>query len=192
MKVPACRLWHDQVIEKPGTGPKVETTAGNVGWHQDYSYWQSTNTTNMTTAWVALQDTDLANGAMMTLVFSHRWGLVKGSDTFYDQNLSDLRERFEGKVNTAWLEEPCILKAGQASFHHALCFHASGPNRSTKPRRSVAVHLMPDGTAYRTGVQYHTNVRLLGPRPVAGQKFNNHYFPLLNDTRYEQELKGTP
>jgi ectoine hydroxylase-related dioxygenase (phytanoyl-CoA dioxygenase family) len=189
MKVPACRLWHDQVIEKPGTGPEVETIAGNVGWHQDYSYWQATDTTNMATAWVALQDTDLTNGGMMTLVYSHRWGLVKGSDTFYHQNLSDLRERFEGKVSTAWLEEPCILRAGQASFHHALCFHASGPNRSNRPRRSVAIHLMPDGTAYRTGVQYHTNVRLLGPRPVAKQKFNNHYFPLLDDTRYEKELK---
>ena len=69
MKTPACRLWHDQVIEKPGSGSNVETRDfGNVGWHQDYAYWQVSDTTNMVTAWVALQDTTLTNGAMMTLV----------------------------------------------------------------------------------------------------------------------------
>jgi ectoine hydroxylase-related dioxygenase (phytanoyl-CoA dioxygenase family) len=127
---------------------------------------------------------------MLTLISSHKWGLVADSATFYDQDLSALRRRFEKQGVTEWIEEPCILKAGQASFHHALCFHGSGPNQSYKPRRSVAIHLMPDGTGYRPGVQYHTNVRLLGPRPVAGQKFNNHYFPLLEDTRYEMELRS--
>ena len=29
----------------------------------------------------------------------------------------------------------------------------------------VTAHLMPDGTAYQPG-RYHTNVRLLGPRPT--------------------------
>src|ERR1700733_7983115 len=33
----SIRLWHDQVIYKPGTSGE-ETKAGNVGWHQDYGY----------------------------------------------------------------------------------------------------------------------------------------------------------
>src|SRR5690606_4517248 len=34
----SIRLWHDQVIYKPGTDGK-KTQLGNVGWHQDYGYW---------------------------------------------------------------------------------------------------------------------------------------------------------
>jgi ectoine hydroxylase-related dioxygenase (phytanoyl-CoA dioxygenase family) len=92
MKVNVVRLWHDQAIYKPGTGPNGTTGIGNIGWHQDYGYWQSSSTTNMCTAWVALQDTDLTNGGMRTIVGSHKWGLINDSDTFFDPDL-------EGQAN---------------------------------------------------------------------------------------------
>jgi ectoine hydroxylase-related dioxygenase (phytanoyl-CoA dioxygenase family) len=173
----SIRLWHDQVLLKPGLNG-AESNVGNVGWHQDFGYWQSSSTTNMVTVWIALQDTDLTNGGMMTILGSHKWGLIKDSDTFFEQNLDILRDKFatEGRE---WVEEPCIMKAGQASFHHALTFHGSGPNMTADPRLSIVAHLMPGNTTYRSGVQSHSNVRLLGPRPVHGQPFNNDYFPLL-------------
>ncbi|MBB6674669.1 phytanoyl-CoA dioxygenase family protein [Cohnella nanjingensis] len=174
--VDEIRLWHDQVIYKPGVSDKP-TGAGNVGWHQDYGYWQCSDQPDMVTVWIALQDTDLANGGMMTILGSHRWGLVPDSDAFFDPNMEALKDRFaDGRE---WTEEPCILKAGQASFHHGLTFHGSGPNRTAEPRLSVVAHLMPGGTAYRAGVQRHDNIRLLGPRPRAGQLFENDYFPTL-------------
>jgi len=197
MRCPAARLWHDQVIEKPGAGSGEAGLSGNVGWHQDYAYWQCTDTTNMISAWVALQDTDLSNGAMMTLVGSHHWGVLSDSASFKDLDLSALRRRFEPQMKGgAWVEEPCNLKAGQVSFHHALCLHGSGPNTTNKPRRCITIHAMPDGTAYKRQLPpgskpaqaYHTNVRLLGPRPHTGQKFDNSYFPLLNDPTYEAEV----
>ncbi|WP_309121052.1 phytanoyl-CoA dioxygenase family protein [Paenibacillus sp.] len=169
------RLWHDQVIYKPGAGDK-ETKLGNVGWHQDYGYWRASSTTNMVTVWIALQDTDLSNGAMTTILGSHKWGEVEGSDTFFDQDMEKLRARF---ARRDWTEEPCILKAGQASFHHALTFHGSGPNRTNEPRLSVVAHLMPGHTSFRAGRQRHDNVLFLGPRPYDGQRFDNEYFPLL-------------
>jgi ectoine hydroxylase-related dioxygenase (phytanoyl-CoA dioxygenase family) len=171
------RLWHDQVIYKPGTGD-LETNVGNIGWHQDYGYWQAASTSNMITAWIALQDTDLANGGMMTIVGSHRWGLIPESNTFFDQDLSGLRRKYE-KEGREWNEEACMMKAGQVSFHHALTFHGSGPNRTHEPRLSIVAHLMPQGTAYRANVQYHPNVRQLGPRPKDGQLFDNEYFPVV-------------
>src|SRR5689334_6709531 len=61
MGVDSVRLWHDQAIYKPGMAGQPVTNIGNVGWHQDYGYWQCSSTTNMCTAWVALQDTDLSN-----------------------------------------------------------------------------------------------------------------------------------
>lgn len=169
------RLWHDQVIYKPGAGGE-ETKLGNVGWHQDYGYWRCSSTTNMVTVWIALQDTTIENGCMATILGSHKWGEVEGSDTFFDQDMGKLRERF---AKRDWIEEPCILKAGQASFHHALTFHGSGPNNTDAPRLSIVAHLMPGHTSYRKGIQKHSNVLYLGPRPYDGQPFNNEYFPLL-------------
>jgi ectoine hydroxylase-related dioxygenase (phytanoyl-CoA dioxygenase family) len=177
MDTDEVRLWHDQAIYKPGIGEK-ETSAGNVGWHQDYGYWQCSNTPNMVTAWIALQDTDLTNGGMMTICGSHKWGLIPDSDTFFNQNMDDLKVRYSA-LGFEWREEPCILKAGQASFHHSLTFHGSGPNRTLEPRLSVVAHLMPKNTAYRPKIQYHPNIRLLGPRPYAGQLFANEYFPVV-------------
>jgi ectoine hydroxylase-related dioxygenase (phytanoyl-CoA dioxygenase family) len=174
LAVDGIRLWHDQVIYKPGTNGE-QTNLGNVGWHQDYGYWRCSDNPNMVTVWIALQDTDLSNGCMMTILGSHKWGAVEDSDTFFEQDMGLLKERFARKD---WVEEPCILKAGQASFHHALTFHGSGANLSDKPRLAVVAHLMPDGTAYRKG-QRHSNIVLLGPRPKEGQLFNNDYFPLL-------------
>ncbi|WJH34267.1 phytanoyl-CoA dioxygenase family protein [Paenibacillus aurantius] len=175
------RLWHDQMIYKPGVGDR-ETAAGNVGWHQDYGYWQATDTTEMITVWIALQDTDLTNGGMMSIAGSHRWGLIPESNSFFDQDMDSLKRKFSA-LGHDWTEEPCLLKAGQASFHHALTFHGSGPNRTNEPRLSVVAHLMPGGTGYRPRVQHHDNVRLLGPRPYAGQPFDNAYFPLVYSRR---------
>jgi ectoine hydroxylase-related dioxygenase (phytanoyl-CoA dioxygenase family) len=173
----SIRLWHDQVILKPGLNGN-ESTMGNVGWHQDYGYWQCSSTSNMVTVWIALQDTDLTNGGMMTILGSHNWGLIKDSDTFFEQNMEILRNKYatEGRE---WIEEPCILKAGQASFHHSLTFHGSGPNVTPDPRLAIVAHLMPGNTQFRKGVQRHDNSRLLGPRPYDGQRFDNEYFPLL-------------
>jgi len=96
MNVDDVRLWSDQVIIKPGAG-RATTQAGNVGWHQDFAYWRIPSTTNMITAWIALQDTDLTNGGMRTLVGSHRWGEIKDSDAFFDKDLDALRAKFPAK-----------------------------------------------------------------------------------------------
>jgi ectoine hydroxylase-related dioxygenase (phytanoyl-CoA dioxygenase family) len=181
MGVDVVRLWHDQAIYKPGIPGEPTSTVGNVGWHQDYGYWQCASTDNMCTAWVALQDTDLSNGGMRTIVGSHKWGLIPidESDTFKIKDLEALSARFaaaHGKPDE-WLEEPCILKAGEASFHHSLCFHGSGPNTSAEPRLSVISHMMPGDTVYRAGRRRHPNDVFLGPNAHEGQPFIGVYWP---------------
>jgi ectoine hydroxylase-related dioxygenase (phytanoyl-CoA dioxygenase family) len=177
MRVDKVRLWSDQVIIKPGTGGG-ETKAGNVGWHQDYAYWRIPSTNNMITAWIALQDTDLTNGGMRTLLGSHEWGLIEDSDTFFETDLNALRERFSKETGKEWIDEPCLLKAGQVSFHHALCFHGSGENRTTADRYSVVGHYMPDGTKFQPFTKVTTQLRMLGPRPQPGQPLAGEMFPL--------------
>jgi len=173
------RLWHDQAIYKPGTAGQAVTSSGNIGWHQDFGYWQSSSSPDMCTAWVALQDTDLSNGGMRTIVGSHKWGLIKGSDGFSETDLQQQAERFAQLGGTAWLDEPCVLKAGQASFHHCLTFHGSGPNRSAQPRLSIVAHMMPADTVYRAGRQWHPNLVFFGPNAYDGQPFAGDYWPVM-------------
>lgn len=178
MKVSAVRLWHDQMLYKPGLGPDGDSNRGNVGWHQDYGFWQCTSTSNMITAWIALQDTDLTNGGMRTIVGSHNWGLIKDSNTAFELDLETLRQRFSSEDHE-WIDEPCILKAGQASFHHALCFHGSGPNLTNDPRMCLVIHMMPEDCTYRGRSQHHPNLIALGPNQRIGQKFDSPHFPIL-------------
>eukprot|EP00026_Physarum_polycephalum_P010717 Phypoly_transcript_10892.p1 GENE.Phypoly_transcript_10892~~Phypoly_transcript_10892.p1 ORF type:complete len:291 (+),score=32.65 Phypoly_transcript_10892:105-977(+) len=134
------RLWHDQAIWKPAEG-KDAKGAGNIGWHQDYGYWQCSNNTSMCTAWIPLQDVNLENGAMRTITGSHKWGLIKDSATFFEKDMDGLKEKFAAVATGPWQDEPCVMKAGQIVFHHSLTFHGSGANFSNEPRLAVALRI---------------------------------------------------
>ena len=179
MGVDTVRLWHDQAVWKPGVGPDGgDELAGNIGWHQDYGHWRSSSTTNMCTAWIALQDTDLQNGGMRTIVGSHQWGLLEDSATFGHKDLDGLQARFANQeISGDWIDEPCIMQAGQVSFHHALTLHGSGPNLTWEPRMCIISHMMPGGTTYRPDAQWHPNLVFLGPNAQAGQPFAGPYWP---------------
>jgi hypothetical protein len=60
----------------------------------------------MVTVWIALQDTDLTNGGMMTILGSQKWGLIPDSDTFFNQDMEALKRKYEG--SREWIEEPFI------------------------------------------------------------------------------------
>lgn len=105
--------------------------------------------------------------------------MIADSNTFNVYDLESLAERYAAQGGGPWLDEPCVLKAGQASFHHALTFHGSGPNTSDAPRLSVVAHLMPGNTHYRAGQPWHPNAVFLGPDAVDGQPFVGSYWPQL-------------
>lgn len=174
------RLWHDQAIWKPGEG-KEFTQAGNIGWHQDYGFWHVSNTSNMITAWIPLQDVDLENGSMRTIVGSHKWGSLKdsGMATFFEKDMDKLKDKFVKEATSPWEEEPCIMKAGQVVFHHALTLHGSGPNISDLPRLAAVLHLMPKACGYAPGNGHHHTLKALGPTARAGTLFEGDNFPLL-------------
>ena len=172
------RVWHDQVLWKPGVGADgASEKSGNVGWHQDYAHWQIADTDNFCTAWVALQDTDLTNGGMRTIVGSHKWGLAADAYTFGEKDLDGLKTKY-AKEGVPWIDEPCILKAGHASFHHSLTFHGSGPNLSNEPGLALVVHMMPKGCGFKSRAKpWHPNGILLGPDVKEGDPFAGPYFP---------------
>lgn len=179
MQTDQVRLWHDQLLYKPGAGPAAGVRSGNVGWHQDRNYWQCT-TPDLVTAWVAFDDVTPANGCMYVVPGSHRWGLVDGN--FFDTDLDRLRAQIEAQSGRPFQTVPCVLQAGAVSFHHCLTIHGSGPNTTDRPRRSLVLHLMPEGAHYVAGTpnDNHMNVILLKERGgKAGDRFEGDLWPQL-------------
>ena len=72
------------------------------------------------------------------------------------------------EISGDWIDEPCIMQAGQVSFHHALTLHGSGPNLTWEPRMCIISHMMPGGTTYRPDAQWHPNSGLPGPQRAGG------------------------
>ena len=164
LRAPAVRLLHDQVLCKPGQGPDRSDPVANVGWHQDAAHWtrgrlNMPKSTPFCSAWIALQDTDLANGCMRFIAGSHKWGLVEDAHSFAEKDLDGLATRF-AQGNREWVERPCLLKAGQVSFHSGRTFHGSGPNHTDAPRLSIVLNMMPAPTSYNA-----VEINLLAGRP---------------------------
>jgi hypothetical protein len=159
--VEGVRLWQDQLLHKPPSGQDRT----RIGWHQDWDSWRTVASTDrFVTAWVALDDVDVDNGAKQVLPTSHHWGLLRGESNFLGTDLDAQLERLTAQHDVV----PRLLemRAGQVSFHHVLTFHGSGTNTSDRVRRSLAVHLVDADVAsisHDDGWQ-HYNLSLLQAR----------------------------
>jgi phytanoyl-CoA hydroxylase len=136
------RVWQSQVIFKQ---PHI---GGEVGWHQDASFFETTPQT-VTTFWFALEDATPENGCLWAQPGGHR---------------SPLRERYvavPGPEGTRLVMEPLDptpwpragdgavplpAKAGDLICFHGLLPHYSAPNRSPRSRLAYTLHAT-DGRA---------------------------------------------
>jgi ectoine hydroxylase-related dioxygenase (phytanoyl-CoA dioxygenase family) len=129
------QIWATQLLFKPpGDGGSA-----SVGWHQDLFYWQTVWEGEVFTAWLALSDVTPDAGPMRFVRGSHQWGMQEGGD-FFNINLDGLKENLKIE-NREWKEVASVLPPGGVSLHHNLTLHGSGANRSSGPRRSIAIHL---------------------------------------------------
>ena len=164
------RFWHDQLFCKP---PRH---GGVVAWHQDYSYWTRTQPQAHLTCWIALDDSTRANGCVHYVPGSHRWELLPitglaGDMDAIRQVLND--EQWGAMQNPV----PIELKAGEATFHHALLVHGSFENRTERPRRAAVINVFRDGVRSASD-----DPPLEGVPPIpSGQKMEGPFFPLLFD-----------
>jgi ectoine hydroxylase-related dioxygenase (phytanoyl-CoA dioxygenase family) len=121
--------WHSKVMLKE---PKV---GGAWEWHQDYGYWYNDTCLypQMMSVFIALDKATQENGCLKVLVGSHKLGRINhgtvGAQAGADPERVALIEK---RLPT----QLCEMEPGTALYFHGNLLHASGPNRSDRPRRT--------------------------------------------------------
>ena len=132
-------IWQSMYIFKqPGIG-------GEVGWHQDATFFETTPI-SVTTFWFALEDATVHNGCLWTQPGSHRSPLrerfVRAGDQVSMQKLDA----------TPWPDSttaiPLEVEAGALVVFHGLLPHYSAPNRSSASRHAYTLHVTDATTLY--------------------------------------------
>ena len=171
------RLLEDNALTKaPGSG-------GELKWHQDFPYWPLAQP-NAVTAWVALDDTDAHNGAMHMAAGSHLAGerlpAVFGTGTPYLRDQRPAAVKPIGDPRELGFEVRTLaLAAGEVSLHSSLVWHASGTNRSDRPRRALVIRFVGDGTVWLGSQRYEYNYSDAELGLAAGDPIGGEYFPLV-------------
>ena len=141
----SIRLFHDQLLYKPVSDPSKEI---NVGWHTDRMYWQTCSSTNMLTAWIPFHDCDEQMGTITMIDGSNHWPDNAKHLDFFNSDLKQMEQNLVSSGQPV-VKVPVNLLKGEVSFHSCLTIHGSGPNLSTQPRRSIAVHLQDGDNRHR-------------------------------------------
>jgi ectoine hydroxylase-related dioxygenase (phytanoyl-CoA dioxygenase family) len=110
-----------------------------VAWHQDTTYW-GLEPPFAATLWIAIDDSDVANGCLRVIPGSHHKLLPHGKSAKTGNILGNNQE-----IDPAFIDESKAvdleLRAGQASLHHGLTVHGSNPNRSGRRRCGMTVRV---------------------------------------------------
>ena len=117
---------------------KMPGETRTIPWHQDASYWDISPSRTVT-AWIAIDDVDLENGAMQYIEGSHLLGhLAYGERTANTVITQEV-------VNATKLGRifDVVLKAGQVALHSDLTVHGSAVNRSNRRRCGLTMRYTP-------------------------------------------------
>ena len=136
LKVKRVRLYHDNTLSK-------EPGCGRTPWHYDDHHFPLA-TNDVVTAWIPAQPVPKAMGPLSFAKPLNIFNLVKNitfnkNDTSYDKNVTKIFK----ENNVAVDNKP--FEMGEASFHHNLCFHTAGNNRTSQSRIVLANTYFADG-----------------------------------------------
>ena len=161
------RIYHDHAMIKP-PGERSKPT----NWHQDAPYW-AMDPAGALSAWIAVDDVNIANGCLHFVPGSHRHGRRESIklDVAGDSIVDRMREQ------GCEVPEPVAVEmaAGGVTFHHGCTFHHAGPNRSAAPRRAFAVIYIPDYTTFTGGKDAAGG----GAEMQAGEPWDHPLHPIL-------------
>jgi phytanoyl-CoA hydroxylase len=136
------KVWQSQVIFKQ---PHI---GGEVGWHQDASFFV-TEPQSVTTFWFALEDATLDNGCLWVEPGGHRGarGVLREQFVCEDGHM-----RMRPLDATPWPDAsqalPLPVAAGTLVVFDGLLPHYSAPNRSPLSRMAYTLHVTDGRAAY--------------------------------------------
>jgi ectoine hydroxylase-related dioxygenase (phytanoyl-CoA dioxygenase family) len=140
--VPGLRLAQDNLIWKPPSGKALLC-------HQDAAYLAHLEPPNMTTCWMALDDTSADGGTIYYVRGSNHWphaaigGEFHAPDDWLGHARASVPEGEELEL------VPIEVPAGGAAFHDGWTFHGSPPNeRPDRERRSIISHMIATDTRW--------------------------------------------
>ncbi|HZV66995.1 MAG TPA: phytanoyl-CoA dioxygenase family protein, partial [Telluria sp.] len=126
------------IFKQPGIG-------GEVRWHQDASFFETTPV-SVTTFWFALEDATIANGCLWVEPGGHRGPM---RERFVREGDVTRMEKLDG---TPWPDDSRAValeaKAGSLVCFHGLLPHYSAPNRSPVSRHAYTLHATDGRSAY--------------------------------------------
>jgi len=129
-----------------------------ISWHQDSTYWGLSHP-DVVTAWIALSDVTIENGAMRMLPRSHLLNQLPHVDTFAEHNLLTRGQEVQVDVDESKTVD-VLLKPGEMSLHHVRIVHGSGPNLTDNRRIGLAIRYVPTYVSQTSGARdYATLVR---------------------------------
>jgi ectoine hydroxylase-related dioxygenase (phytanoyl-CoA dioxygenase family) len=163
------------IVKKPVVGKKL-------AWHQDYAYWPLA-TPGAVTCWIALDDVGAANGAMQVAKGSHKLGeklpveFGDGSSFMHDERpgIGEVQTPEQAGLESVTYE----LKAGECGFHHALIWHASGPNTSDNVRRGFVPRYVAGGTMWLGALRFPYNYSDEELECAPGEPIHGPHFPTI-------------
>ncbi len=114
-----------------------------VSWHQDGTYW-SLQPLNVTTAWIALSESNVANGCLRVIPGTHKTPFMEQRETYARDNILSRGQEIAARVDEARAVD-LVLRPGEMSLHHVAIVHGSQASVSEIPRIGLAVrYISPD------------------------------------------------
>jgi non-heme Fe2+,alpha-ketoglutarate-dependent halogenase len=117
----------------PGDGKRVS-------WHQDSSYWPLTPSMAVT-AWLAIDDANVANACMRYIPGSHHLGHL--TYTLSENDEANVLNQTVTDAETLGEPVNVELNAGEISIHSDLLLHGSEANQSSKRRCGLTLRYCP-------------------------------------------------
>jgi phytanoyl-CoA hydroxylase len=149
-----------------------------VLWHQDGSFWPL-EPMEVSTLWLAVDDSTPENGCMRVIPGSHRTDLQELVPR------TEVANVLNSSIDPATVDErdgvDVVLSAGDVSMHHPNLVHGSNANTSPRWRRGLTIRYIPTSTRIVSEEQWPSAFLLRGeavpgvnsylpwPRYIAGK-----------------------
>jgi len=168
--VPGLRLAQDNLIWKPPSGKALLC-------HQDAVYLDHLDPPNMTTCWMALDDTRADTGTIFYVKGSNHWPHARLGGEFHapDDWLGHARASMPEGAELELV--PIEVPAGGAAFHDGWTFHGSPPNeRADGERRAMVSHMISTDTRWNPAHPHGVYSKFRRPGEV---ELDEAFFPVM-------------